>query len=408
MAYEGAGLDRRACGVTPMGKSEQSLIWDEVESEGDSFEFPYDPSLIDITTQPVSVFNIVERLKSGEIDMAPDFQRHPDLWKGPIQSRLIESLILGIPLQALYFDVEVQRHPDKVLGTVNRSVWHVVDGLQRLSAIRKFVLGDVEDDGRRKYLVLKNLEYLKRLNGLKYADLPEPIRRTILESTIQAYLIRPGTPEKIKFNIFKRVNTGGLPLRQQEIRHALLHGPGTSFIAELSALPVFRLATQKKVPSRRMQDREFVNRFVAFYLLDIGESYTTMDVFLNDAIRMLNHLDGERLAEIKTRFESALQFIADNLGKHAFHRYEPAKDAWNRKLNKAIFESLTVGVAKLSEEQRESIAARGDFLERYRGLFCGDEGEGFNSFIMTATGNRQKAIGRNACIAEFLNGLLEC
>ena len=373
-----------------------------VENEDiDSSEFPFDPSRIDITTQVTSVYNVVDQLRSGEIDLSPDFQRHPNLWKPGQQSRLIESLILGIPLPAFYFDVSIadDYSGDSLVGRMRRQVWHVVDGLQRLSAIRNFAL-----EGTMK---LRQMEYLKQLEGQTFSELPSQLQRRINAAPLSLYLIRPETSEEIKFNIFKRVNTGGLPLNQQEIRQAIFHGKGTSFVSKLASLLSFKEATQGRIPDRRMLDREFVNRFLAFYILDPAESYRSMDLFLNDAIRMLNKMSDERLADVEERFDSAMRLSHELLAENAFKRFEVESGAWAGKINKALFETFAVALARLSLVEQEKIRQIHNFPDRFKRLFRDDSlGGNFNSLIMISTGNRWKVLARHEQMRMFIKGCL--
>ena len=378
-----------------------------VEEETDELIYPFDTSSIEIQTGSISIFNLVGKMTSGEIDFAPDFQRHPDLWKPTQQSRLIESLMLGIPLPAFYFDAEYIDVADAALGRVRRQVWHVVDGLQRLSAIRNFLIGKPNEKGQVRKTKLIGLEYLRKLNGMTFDQLSSALQRSIHESTLLYYLIRPSTPEDIKFNIFKRVNTGGLPLKPQEIRHAILHGPGTAFLSQLAGMESFVTATGGKISSRRMLDRELANRFVAFYLLDPEESYRTMDVFLNDAIRVLNKMDTEALRRCQVAFDEALRFIHETLGEFAFKRYLSTAATWHDQVNKSVFEALVVGVARLDARQRERVRGHADLQLRYRDLFS-DQGAGsFADCVGTSTGNRQKVLGRHQLMKAFLNELAE-
>ena len=153
---------------------------------------PFNPKDVDIVSQPMVISNIVEDLKDGVIILDPDFQRIPDLWDDLKQSRLIESLIIRIPLPAFYFDA----------GTNEKLI--VVDGLQRLYSIRRFMALEKNDPDR---LYLTGLEYLTEYNGYSFEMLPVNIQKRIKAQVIMAYIIRAGTPDKVRTSIFTRINT---------------------------------------------------------------------------------------------------------------------------------------------------------------------------------------------------------
>lgn len=154
-----------------------------------------------------------------------------------------------IPFAAFYFD-----------GS-DKDKWLVVNGLQRLSSIRNFVLN------KDKPLVLRNLEFLTQLNGKKYDDLSRDLQRIIKETTVVVYIINSGTPLEVKFNIFKRINTGGLVLEPQEIRHALFQGAPARFIT-MGSLPEFQEATTRSlIRNHRMIDRDFATKISLFLSL---------------------------------------------------------------------------------------------------------------------------------------------
>ncbi len=233
---------------------------DEYPDVTEPIAHPYDPTKSKIDTRPLTIDLLVKRIKENEIDLSPPFQRRAGLWTQKQKSQLIESLLIRIPLPAFYFDA------------TNASRWLVVDGLQRLTTFKEFILGEMR---------LEGLEYLIQCNGKTFLELPRPLRRDIEENQVTLHLIQPGTPPEVKFNIFRRVNTGGLVLTPQEIRHALNQGPIVGLLTELAQSHEFLEATTHSISSNRMADREFVLRFLAFASTSYRDyKVADMDAFL--------------------------------------------------------------------------------------------------------------------------------
>ena len=235
--YDSLGL---STGVEAEEQASEPLIHD-----------PFDPAKIDVITRTMTVDLLLARIRRGVLDLAPDFQRFAGIWNDVAQSKLIESLLLRIPLPTLY------------AAESGDESWVVVDGIQRLTAIARFV--DPSIVGASP-LRLHGVEYLQTYEGATYQQLPGALQTRIDETELIVHLIRAGTPEPVKFNIFARLNTGGTPLTLQELRHALIPGRARTLLKELANGEPFRDATQGSVKPQRMADREMVLRFLAFRL----------------------------------------------------------------------------------------------------------------------------------------------
>ncbi len=299
---------------------------------------PFNPKDVDIVSQPMVISNIVEDLKDGSIILDPDFQRIPDLWNPQKQSRLIESLIIRIPLPTFYFDAG---EDEKLI---------VVDGLQRLYAIKKF-MALKEDDPQR--LILTGLEYLTEYNGHSFEMLPPTIRKRIKEQVITSYIIRAGTPDKVRTSIFTRINTGGLTLQPAEIKNSVYRGQAANLLKELAHSHEFLQATGGKIDSSRMLDCEFVNRFLAFYLLGLEQYTGNLEEYLNNVMIRLQKEPKEQIEIFRQDFFKAMKYVNLIFGDSAFRKIN-INGKYGR-INKPLFDSISVNLAKLSANDCEKL-----------------------------------------------------
>ena len=325
--------------------SEKSIeiVYDDVEPDseetyneaidGNTVVNPFDPSRIDIKMDKLSMDSIIKRIKNEEFEFNSSFQRKSGLWNKMQKSQLIESILLRIPLPAFYFDAS---DDDK---------WLLIDGLQRISTIKEYVVDES--------FSLYGMEFLTDLNGLKFSELPRALQRRIEETNINAYLVNPSTPKNVKFNIFKRINTGGLVLEAQEIRNALYQGQAADFISKLANLPEFIKATDGSIKSDRMLDREFCLRFVAFTELPLAEYPGNLEEFLNDAMEYLSKQKTDRLNEIETKFKFVMELSYAIFEKNAFRKI--FDDGRRRPVNKAIFGGFSHVFAKLDQSRVDKL-----------------------------------------------------
>jgi hypothetical protein len=345
----------------------------------------FDPKLIKIETKTPSLDTLINRIKRESVQLNTDtyFQRQNDLWDKTRQSRLIESILIRFPLPAFFFDA------------TDDDNWLVVDGLQRLSSIRNFVVN--------QSLALTNLEFLTHLNGKKWAELPENLRRVIEETQVVIYKIMPGTPTDVKFNIFKRINTGGLILEAQEIRHALFQGKPARFIYELASSEAFKRATNHSVSTDRMEDRAFANRFLSFYLFGVErygtkESGSDLDTFLSYAMAALYDKTEQELQLIRSDFDRAMEAIWEIFGEDAFRRITGVKSS---RINKALFDALSTQVALLGQQELQTLLLNKDFFRELFRSALADNKE-FIFSITSATAVRARVQIRHDVVRSLI------
>jgi hypothetical protein len=245
-------------------------LYSGVEEESND-PYPFDSEKISINLKKISLSNVINRLERRLIHAA-NMQRRADLWDIVKKSRLIESLMLKIPLPMFY---AAENKDDQLF---------IVDGLQRLSTIKGYVL--------EKKFKLSSLEFLKELEGKGFNDIPERMQIRINETELDFAIISPDSPPEVQRNIFKRLNTGGLPLTDQEIRHALYFGPVTELLARLVETNEFNEAVAYSVKDNRMAGQELILRLLAFGIMSTSEykKDDEMDSFLSDAMQILNKL----------------------------------------------------------------------------------------------------------------------
>ncbi len=331
---------------------------------------PFDPEKIKMRTETRSLDLILRRIEYKEIDMAPDFQRRARVWPEEKKGRLIESLLLNIPLPVFY------------VCAFENGDWAVVDGLQRLTTV---------SDYTNNVFKLKNLEYLKNLEGKVFDDLPRSLKRRIEETSIVIHVIEPGTPEDVMINIFKRINTGGEPLKAQEIRNALAKGPVRDFLNNLAKSEAF-LSAAGKVNDKRMDAQECISRFFAFFLCshqEYGDS--DLDSFILSTMHKISKMTESERNNLKNIFERSMVYSKDIFQEYAFRKFDKAAGR-RGPVSKALFEAVSVNLARLDDKKiKILLKRREDVLNSYLELMNDQD---FMASISAATGSKSRVIKR--------------
>ena len=360
----------------------EAQLESDIESIDESGEInrPFDPNEIKISTQQLTIQHLIERLEFNEINLYTEFQRQHNLWNEEKQSRLIESILLNMPLPSFYFDGERDNN------------WQVVDGLQRVSTIKNFVVD--------KMLTLEGMEFLKQFNGKKYEDLSRDLQRRIKSFPITAYIIQEGTPDDVKYILFSRINTAGLVLSSAEIRHALNQGQPANFLKELAQLEVFKKAVDGSIKSNRMEDRDFVNRFVAFYIIGYENYEHDLNSFMNMGMAALKNKTRTELDAIKVVFVKANELAFQIFQNDAYRKRVVDTDR-RRPINKALFDSLSVNLAKLTQKQVEKVRKKKDLVRDKLILLMRNDSSFWDS-ISSGTGQKAKVRTRFEKIKNIL------
>lgn len=286
---------------------------------------PYAVAKLKMEEKHISLFQALRKIENNQINLRPEFQR-AFVWDRVKQSRLIESVLIRIPLPAFYLDATDQ---------VN---WSVVDGLQRLTTLYKYC--------REKSFPLEGLQFLHELEGLHFEELPSKYKVLIEDDTqLLFYNLMPGTPVEAKFTIFSRVNTGGMQLTPQEIRHALNQGTATILLKELAEDKTFRMVTQGVVESLRMGDRELILRALSFMHLGLDryKEFNELDGFLLAAMSSLNQTPKKDIEKLRVDFIRSLEKIHAAFGKYAFRKFSRLGGR-RSPFNKALFEAWIVSI----------------------------------------------------------------
>lgn len=323
---------------------------------------------------------ICTMLNSGKYQLRPDFQRRRR-WERPKQSRLIESFIMNIPIPPIF------------LYEYEFSKYEVMDGLQRLTAIKEFY-----DDK----FPLEGLEYWKELNGKKYSELPLEIKSGIDRRFLSSLILLKETAnsktkaDEMKQLVFERINSGGVKLEYQESRNALYSGNFNDLVITLSRneyfckifdIPISEEETEELANNtmyKTMADVEMVVRFFAMRYLDEYEGIS-LKVFFDKFTDSANKLPQSVLDDYQHIFEQTIKLVYDIYGEQAFCLYKQisGKEQWylTRNPKKTIYDPvMTVLSQKLEhadsflKNKGQVMAATIELMKNQPELFNGRKG----------------------------------
>jgi hypothetical protein len=343
----------------------------ETEGYGDQQESDEEP-IFDktgkkkIIWQPVdySLEVLHQKKEHGDLDPNPSWQRNY-VFDRIKASRLIESILLDMPIPAIYLAEEA----DRTLS--------VIDGQQRLSSFFNF-LDDKFPVGKGfTEFKLSGLQILTELNTKKFIDLDRVLQRKINDTPLHVITIKNDSDEEVKFEIFERLNTGSMKLNEDEIRNSVYRGSYINLLKDLAEDKTFDLMVRKPNFKNRMLYRGMILRFFSLSEKDFGFYRPSMKQYCNKELREKRDLSKDKADEYRKRFEKCVYLCKETFGENAFRRFKPGtKDKhdgeWNAsRINMALFDVQMCGFATYEKDQ--IMGHTNEIRERMLDLICKDE-----------------------------------
>jgi len=328
---------------------------------------PWDPDAIRVDPKMFSLKNAYDWIEDGSIDVAPDFQRN-FVWTEVQQTKLIESLLLRIPLPTFY------------LAADEEGLLKVVDGVRRMTTIRDFI-------NNKFALSPRGLQYLKQVSGKHFKELEANWVRRIFQTQLNVNIIDATTPAEVKFEIFQRINTGGSPLNAQEIRHCIMKGEVRDLLKRMASQPEFgRILPESLRQHPRMIDREMVLKFLAFMQPNAISEYASegqMETFLMKAAERLGTMSGGQRVTLAQAFTQAMVNAFEVFGEEAFRK--PSDEGRIKPINRSLFESWGVALASYPTDSLR--VARASIVEAFHRAL---EDQTYMESISIATANSER------------------
>ena len=300
-------------------ESEYNGIEENDDNEGSEADVPYEVQNIRVTQKMITVFQIEHWISEEMLNLSPEYQRNL-VWDEKRKSALIESLLLRIPIPAFYLDED---------SDGNKSV---IDGMQRLSAIHSYLNNE---------FCLTKMQYLSHCENNFFRDLEPKFRARIEDTELAVNILDEKCPQMVKFDVFRRVNTGGLPLNFQEIRNIMAEPKVRILLRRMAKCEEFQRATQFRVKDIRMGAQELCLRYLAILSAYDWKKqdfiqYRGLLKMMDQMIINLNMMSEESLEKMFQTFRVVMADCYEILGEYSFCKMG------NNKINKALFTSWAV------------------------------------------------------------------
>lgn len=329
--------------------------------------------LVSFDSYDMTIRQIYDMFNEGAIFVPPEYQRQ-FVWDEPRESELIESIFLGIPVPSLF------------MATNADATWEIVDGVQRLSTITHYIGNEknLSSINRKTPLKVKNLEKLTTLNETLFEKLPKSLQLMFMTRPIRVTVLNDKSDLSVRFDLFERLNTGGVSLTNQEIRNCIYRGPFNDSLKKISRLEEFKTVVRlKESDSKNGTAEEYVLRYLA-YLNNYQNFEHSVKGFLNNYMK--DHsgkvLTPKQFNLLKKVFSSLANAFPNGLT-----RGQSSLTSAN------LFEAISAGTALAIEQGLEPDA------NKLRELASNEK---LKKLTTAGTNNKRMVVGRIEFVRDYL------
>ncbi|MDG4791048.1 DUF262 domain-containing protein [Micromonospora sp. WMMD1102] len=321
---------------------------------------------VDVDFFDLSLRELARMVEEREVRIAPEFQRQ-FRWNDQLQSALVESFLLGLPVPAIF------------VATNGDGTWEVVDGLQRICTLLRFMAIDAPESDllhfSQRPLRLTGLKTLEGFQGVSYEDLPRPIKLMFERRYLRIQVLSDKSDLDVRFELFRRLNQGAVELSGQEVRACVYRGTLNTLVENLAEYePYTRLLKLKEVDKRNGTAAEMVLKFFA-YLDDVESFQGSVTGFLNEYMK--KHTNITDTEARRQEFHKCVDFLGA-IVNGPFLRSGTKVTPLNH------LEAVLVGIARVFRAGKVPIRPEGDWLNDPEML----------EFVRTGTNARRSVIGR--------------
>ncbi|WP_394517043.1 DUF262 domain-containing protein [Pantoea sp. SGAir0175] len=398
--------------ITGIDSGEDSY---HINTDEENSEAKFSLKVPNIRRQTPSLALLYDRLLYDEIEIQPEYQRKDRIWSDDKKSKLIESILMQLPLPIFYF------------GEREDDVWVVIDGLQRITTVQDFM--------RNKFpLKLEKSSSVYEMNGLTFQEFSRSYTRILREFEITAYVIElqeSDDSNRFIIELFHRINTYGVKLSDQEIRSAINFGSSVFYLRYLATSSLFLNATTYTINDKRQKDLELCLGALSFILFGYSNfNYNRYDSFLSSTMKWINkqtfkkvendddityHSDSQEITELTRRFEKGLRVSMEIFGRDAFKKQQNStkKDPISKPLFElfvTIFSNIDdANLLKLRENKDifinklyDAIADDSTDYAKWNSPSYENTNRGLNYSLSSSTGKRTTILYRFESILQIL------